>query len=167
MHDKVNVKRVRWDLIYINTYLIVAEIIILVLAHTNEHFPKRPTQNFVCAFKLKIEVVSLNQLMAITSQWRFSCFKDGQIRQKLNLQQSFVKPKVTYQESAKRQQHESHQKTARGRAPNLQHSPMGLVPRSYSPMNSPFQIRLPASISRRWSTWSNLYRPEQVRDLMS
>ncbi len=69
-NDKIDLRRVKWDLIYINTFIILVDIIILSLAYTNEHFPKEPIQNFVYAFKLKIEFVVLNQLMSITSQSR-------------------------------------------------------------------------------------------------
>ena len=70
VNDKVEVRRVKWDLIYINTYIVLVDIVILVLAYTNEHFPKEPIQNFAYAFKLKIEFVVLNQLMTIMSQSR-------------------------------------------------------------------------------------------------
>ena len=93
-NDRVNVKRVRWDLIFINTYIILADIIILVLAYTNEHFPKEPTQNFVYAFKLKVEFVVLNQLMAITSQSRSSNFNDGhRYAKSSNFSHSLASPK--------------------------------------------------------------------------
>ena len=76
-NDKIDVRRVKWDLIYINTYLILVDVIILVLAYTNEHVPKEPIQNFAYAFKLKIEFVVLNQLMSITQQSRSSNFNAG------------------------------------------------------------------------------------------
>ena len=76
-NDKIKVSRVKWDLIYINTYIILVDIIILVLAYTNEHIPKEPIQNFAYAFKLKIEFIVLNQLMAITSQSRASNMNGG------------------------------------------------------------------------------------------
>lgn len=76
-NDKIDVRRVKWDLIYINTFLILVDVIILCLAYTNEHFPKEPIQNFVYAFKLKIEFVVLNQLMIITSQSRATNFNGG------------------------------------------------------------------------------------------
>ena len=67
-NDKINLRRLKFDLIAINTYIILVDILILVLAYTNEHIPKEPTQNFAYAFKLKIEFVVLNQLMSITSK---------------------------------------------------------------------------------------------------
>ncbi|MCJ1451391.1 hypothetical protein MMC28_001727 [Mycoblastus sanguinarius] len=77
VNDKIDVRRVKWDLIYINIYLVLVDVIILVLAYTNEHFPKEPIQNFAYAFKLKIEFVVLNQLLAVTSQARPSNHNSG------------------------------------------------------------------------------------------
>lgn len=76
-NDKIQLGRVKWDLVLINTYIILVDIIILVLAYTNEHFPKEPIQNFAYAFKLKLEFVVLNQLMSITSLSRSSNFNAG------------------------------------------------------------------------------------------
>ncbi|KAL6721236.1 hypothetical protein ACLMJK_000338 [Lecanora helva] len=76
-NDKIDVRRLKWDLIYVNTYLILVDIIVLVLAYTNEHFPKEPVQNFAYAFKLKIEFVVLNQLVSVTQQSRSANFNAG------------------------------------------------------------------------------------------
>jgi len=76
-NGKIDVRRVKWDLLYINAYLILVDVIILVLAYTNEHIPKEPIQNFAYAFKLKIEFVVLNQLMSVTQQSQASNFNAG------------------------------------------------------------------------------------------
>ena len=76
-NDKINVHRLKWDLIYVNTYLILVDVIVLVLAYTNEHFPKEPVQNFAYAFKLRIEFAVLNQLMSVTQQSHSSNFNAG------------------------------------------------------------------------------------------
>lgn len=76
-NDKINVKRIKYDLIYINIYIVVVDLIIMVLAYTNEHFPKEPTQNFAYAFKLKLEFVVLNQLVAVTHRASSSYLNNG------------------------------------------------------------------------------------------
>ena len=76
-NDKIDVRRVKWDLIYINIFLVLVDVIILVLAYTNEHIPKEPIQNFAYAFKLKIEFVVLNQLVSVTQQSHSSNFNVG------------------------------------------------------------------------------------------
>ena len=48
-----------------------------MLAYTNEHFGKEPTQNFAAAVKLKVEFIVLNQLMEITTQTRYSSLQGG------------------------------------------------------------------------------------------
>jgi len=44
------------------------DIVNVVLAYTNEHYAKEPTQNLVGAFKLKVEFLVLNQLVDISRQ---------------------------------------------------------------------------------------------------
>ena len=62
---EIKVRKVMWELIAISAFLIVMDIVILVLAYTNMHVAKEPVQNFAYAFKLKLEFVVLNQLLAV------------------------------------------------------------------------------------------------------
>ena len=62
---EINVRKVMLELIAVSTILIVMDIVILVLAYTNEHIPKEPVQNFAYALKLKMEFIILNQLLDV------------------------------------------------------------------------------------------------------
>ena len=53
------------------------DIINVVLAYTNEHYAKEPTQNLVAAFKLKVEFLVLNQLVDVTTQTRLAYLQEA------------------------------------------------------------------------------------------
>ena len=67
---EIKVKKVMWELIAVSTYLVLVDVAILILAYLNEHIPKEPVQNFAYAFKLKLEFIILNQLLAVLQRNR-------------------------------------------------------------------------------------------------
>lgn len=76
-NDKINIRRVKWDLIAISSFTIATDLVNVILTYTNEHYAKEPIQNFSYAFKLRVEFVVLNQLMAVTSQSHASNYNAG------------------------------------------------------------------------------------------
>ena len=74
---RINVNRIKWDLIAINSFIIATDLVNVILTYANEHYAKEPIQNFSYAFKLRIEFVVLNQLMQVTSQSRASNYNGG------------------------------------------------------------------------------------------
>ena len=76
-NEKININRIKWDLVAVNSFIIATDLVNVVLTYTEEHYAKEPIQNFSYAFKLRIEFVVLNQLMAVTSQSRSSNYNCG------------------------------------------------------------------------------------------
>ena len=76
-NDKINVRRIKWDLIAVNSFIIATDLVNVILTYANDHYAKEPIQNFSYAFKLRIEFAVLNQLMAVTSQSRASNYNAG------------------------------------------------------------------------------------------
>ena len=67
-NNKINVRRIKWDLVAISSFIIATDLVNVILTYANEHYAKEPIQNFSYAFKLRIEFAVLNQLMAVTSR---------------------------------------------------------------------------------------------------
>ena len=76
-NDRINVNRIKWDLIAISSFIIATDLANVILTYTSEHFAKEPIQNFSYAFKLRVEFAVLNQLMSVTSQSRSINYNGG------------------------------------------------------------------------------------------
>ena len=76
-NDRIDVRRIKWDLVAINSFIIATDLVNVILTYADEHYAKEPIQNFSYAFKLRTEFVILNQLMAVTSQSRASHYNSG------------------------------------------------------------------------------------------
>ncbi|KAI3324609.1 hypothetical protein HD806DRAFT_493094 [Xylariaceae sp. AK1471] len=63
---QVRQRRVMVDLVYVNITVIVLDVVVIILAFTNQHLIKEPLQNLSYALKLKLEFFVLNQLMEVS-----------------------------------------------------------------------------------------------------
>ncbi|KAI1174575.1 hypothetical protein F4777DRAFT_553660 [Nemania sp. FL0916] len=63
---QIRQRRVMLDLVYVNAAIIILDVIVIILAFTNQHLIKEPLQNLSYALKLKLEFFVLNQLMEIS-----------------------------------------------------------------------------------------------------
>ena len=63
---QIRERRVMLDLIYVNACVIILDVMVIILAFTNQHLVKEPLQNVSYALKLKLEFFVLNQLMEIS-----------------------------------------------------------------------------------------------------
>ncbi|KAI0448509.1 hypothetical protein F5B21DRAFT_521803 [Xylaria acuta] len=63
---QIRQRRVMIDLLYVNVIIIILDVVVIVLAFTNQHLIKEPLQNLSYALKLKLEFFVLNQLMDVS-----------------------------------------------------------------------------------------------------
>lgn len=61
-------RRVMLDLIYVNSIVIILDIVVIILAFTNQRPIKESLQNFSYALKLKLEFFVLNQLVEVSQE---------------------------------------------------------------------------------------------------
>ena len=76
-NDKLNLRRIKWDLVAVNSFIIATDLVNVILTYTDELYVKEPIQDFSYAFKLRTEFAVLNQLMAVTSLSRGSNYNGG------------------------------------------------------------------------------------------
>ncbi|MCJ1331183.1 hypothetical protein MMC10_007871 [Thelotrema lepadinum] len=65
---QIRERRVMLDLIFVNAAVIILDVVVIVLAFTNEHLAKEPLQNLSYALKLKLEFFVLNQLLEVSKE---------------------------------------------------------------------------------------------------
>ena len=62
----VRERRIVWDLIFVSGFVVFLDVVVIILAFTNEHIVKEPLQNFSYALKLQLEFFVLNQLLEVS-----------------------------------------------------------------------------------------------------
>ena len=65
-NSHVRERRVVWDLVAVSAAVISTDLVVILLAFTNEHVLKEPLQNFSYALKLELEFFVLNQLLEVS-----------------------------------------------------------------------------------------------------
>ena len=63
---QIRERKVMLDLIFVNAAVIVLDVVVIILAFTNQHLVKEPLQNLSYALKLKLEFFVLNQLLEVS-----------------------------------------------------------------------------------------------------
>ena len=86
---QIRERRVMLDLIYVNATVIILDIIVIVLAFTNQHLIKEPLQNISYALKLKLEFFVLNQLIEVS--------RDGFSKSRSGKKSRYVAPSTSAQ----------------------------------------------------------------------